>query len=93
MRAVSTLALRLQTCFFDLTMSDVDGLGEDDDCPVDLFIEGLRKRKASVAFFGLTLESLLDRLILPDAERPIFVRMMQEKLGLGSVRELIAERL
>jgi hypothetical protein len=46
-----------------------------------------------VAHFGLTLESLLTSVILPERDRPIFVRMMQEKLGLSSPQEGIAGRL
>ena len=46
-----------------------------------------------MAHFDLTLESLLTRVILPERDRPIFIRMMQEKLGLSSDREPIADRL
>jgi hypothetical protein len=41
----------------------------------------------------LTLESLLTRVILPDKDRPIFLKGMQGKLGLGSAQERIADRL
>jgi len=43
--------------------------------------------------FGLTLESLLTRVVLPERDRPIFVTMMQERLGLKSNQELFSERL
>jgi hypothetical protein len=46
-----------------------------------------------VAHFGLTLESLLTRVILPERDRPIFTMLMQEKLGLRSAKEPIADRL
>ena len=41
----------------------------------------------------LTLDSLLNSVILPEKDRPIFIKMMQEKLGLGSAQERIADRL
>lgn len=89
--------LWLQDCFNDLS-----GLGQEEDLTledpdeqyrVDEFILDLRDRKESAAYFGLTLESLLTRVILPDRDRPIFIRMMQEKLGLRSTAEPIADRL
>ena len=60
---------------------------------VDAFIDRLRECKESVAYFGLTLESLLSRVLLPQQDRPIFIRMMQEKLGLGSPQEPLADLL
>jgi len=76
--------LSLQFCFNDLC-----GLGREDSMPledpeqnyrVDWCIESLRKCKASVAYFGLTLEALLTRVILPAKDQPIFLRMMQDRL-------------
>jgi hypothetical protein len=32
-------------------------------------------------------------VILPEKDRPIFLKLMQEKLGLGSPQEQIADRL
>ena len=60
---------------------------------VDDFIANLRECKDSVAYLGLTLESLMNRVILPEKDQPIFVRLMKEKLGLNSVQEPIANRL
>lgn len=60
---------------------------------IEWFIEHLREHKESVQFFGLTLESLLKQVILPDADRPIFVKLMQEQLSLASVQELITPHL
>jgi hypothetical protein len=89
--------LWLQFCF-----NNLGGLGQDKEMTledpeeryrIDWFIESLREYKDSVAFFGLTLESLLARAVLPEKDRPIFVKMMQEKLGLSSAQERIAERL
>jgi hypothetical protein len=72
----------------DLTLED-----PDQQYRIDEFLERLRECKQSVTHFGLTLESLLTRVILPERDRPIFVRMMQEKLGLRSAGEPIADRL
>jgi hypothetical protein len=89
--------LWLQYCFNDLA-----GLGQDEDMTledteehyrIEEFIDHLRECKESVAHFGLTLEALLTRVILPDKDQPIFIKLMQEKLGLGSAQERIGERL
>jgi hypothetical protein len=89
--------LWLQDCFNDLS-----GLGQDEDMTladpeehyrIEEFIDHLRECKESVVHFGLTVESLLTRVILPDKDRPIFIKMMQEKIGLGSPQEGIADRL
>jgi len=89
--------LWLQDCFNDLS-----GLGQDEDMTladpeehyrIEEFIDHLCECKESVAHFGLTVESLLTRVILPDKDQPIFIKMMQEKIGLGSPQEGIADRL
>jgi hypothetical protein len=88
--------LWLQYCFDIL-----GGLGQDDDLileeedpwRVDEFILRLRECKDSVAHFGLTLASLLTRVILPKRDRPVFIKLMQEKLGLASPEQPIAGRL
>ena len=53
----------------------------------------LRATNAAFPFVGLTLESLLTRVVMPERDQPIFLKMMQEKLGLGSAQERIADRL
>jgi len=89
--------LWLQFCFEAL-----GGLGQDDAIRlndpeehyrIERFIDNLRECKDAVAFFELTLESMLARLILPEKDRPIFLELMQAKLGLGSQQEPIADRL
>src|SRR4051812_15927402 len=89
--------LWLQYCFNDLA-----GLGQDEDMTLEDaeehyrmedFIDHLRGCKESVAHFGLTLDSLLTRVMLPERDRPIFVKMMQEKLGLRTSQEQIVDRL
>jgi hypothetical protein len=89
--------LRLQYCFDPL-----DGLGQEEDMTladpeehwrIDEFIDHLRECKESVAQFGLTLESLLTKVLLPERDRPIFIDLMQERLGLRSSQEPIADRL
>lgn len=89
--------LWLQTCFTVL-----GGLGQDEELTlqepeqhwrIDEFIEVLRQQKESVIHFDLTLESLCTRVILPERDRPIFVTMMQKRLGLKSVQEPLGDRL
>ncbi len=89
--------LWLQWCFNDLS-----GLGQEKELTledpeehyrIEWFIDYLRECKDTVAFFGLTLDSLLTRVVLPEKDRPIFLKLMQEKLGMGSTQEQIADRL
>jgi hypothetical protein len=89
--------LWLQYCFDMLS-----GLGQEEDMTledseehyrIDWLIERLRECKESVAHFGLTLESLLTRVILPEQDRRLFIKLMQERLGLSSAQEQIADRL
>ncbi len=89
--------LRLQFCF-----NELGGLGQDESLTledpeehsrIEWFIDQLRKCKDTVAFFDLTLNSLLTRVIVPEKDRPIFHKLMREKLGLGSDQEQIAKSL
>ena len=89
--------LWLQDCF-----NDLDGLGQQDDVTladpdeqdrIEWFIDHLRECKASVAYFDLNLESLLSKVILPAKDQPIFLAMMQHRLGLSSAQEPLAGRL
>ena len=82
--------------------NDLSGLGQEEELTledpeehyrIEWFIDHLREHKDSVAFFGLTLESLLTRVLLPEKDQPIFIKLMQEKLGLGSTQEKIANHL
>lgn len=68
-------------------------LDEEDPWRVDEFINRLRECKESVAHFGLTLDSLLIRITFPERDRPVFIQLMQAKLGLGSAQERIADHL
>ena len=89
--------LWVQACCAELA-----GLGQADDMTLEnedeqfrvyRFIHRLPTCRESVAFLGLTLDSLLSRVILPARDRPVFVRMMQEKLGVRSPAERLAEYL
>jgi hypothetical protein len=89
--------LWLQSCF-----NDLGGLGKDDSLTledpqehyrIEWFLDHLRKCKESIAFFGLTLDSLFTRVILPEKDQPILLKLMQEKLGLSTGQEQIADHL
>ena len=89
--------LWLQACFDELS-----GLGQDDDLTlkneeqqdrIEGFIRDLRKHKQSIEFLDLTLEKLLEVLVMPQQDEPIFIKMMQEQLGLPSMQDRIAEHL
>ncbi len=66
---------------------------EEQQDRIDGFIAAMREHGDSVQFFNLTLDSLLERVILPERDRPIFVRMMQEKFGMKTTTEQIADYL
>ena len=88
--------LWLQDCFDALS-----GLGQYEDLTleneeqqdrVDIFITAWGHGN-SVQFFDLTLDSLLERVVLPERDRPIFVKMMQDKLGMKAKTDQIADYL
>ena len=89
--------LWLQFCFNDLSgLGQEESLTLDDPeecCRIEGFIDHLREFKDSVAYFGLTLDSLLTKVVLPERDQPIFMRMMQENLGLSSAHERIVDHL
>lgn len=87
--------LWLQYCFDVLS-----GLGQSDyiyleETPwrVDEFIARLRECRGNVVHLRLTLESLLTRVILPERDRPLFLKLMRKKLDLGSTQESLAGHL
>lgn len=89
--------LWLQDCFNTLS-----GLGQEEELTledpdqhyrIDDFIGCLQDHKDTVHHFGLTLDSLMERVILPEKDRPIFVQLMQERLDLKSAAEQIAQHL
>ena len=89
--------LWLQTCFDRLS-----GLGQEDELTlrneeqqdrIEGFIRDLREHKESVEALDLTLERILDVLVLPPQDEPIFVQLTQKQLGLASMQDRIAGRL
>ena len=90
--------LWLQDCFDDLS-----GLGQEKELTleneeqrryrIEDFISSLRKHKDSVQYFDLTLDSLLTRVIVPEEDRPILIREMQERLGMKSTADRLADYL
>ena len=97
---VRRLQVRGRTVMVQPYLADIEAKGE----VAVMFLGGtyshsiwrgalLNHCKQSVAYYRLTLESLLTRVILPDKDQPIFRKIMQEKLGLRSAQDQIAERL
>ena len=90
--------LWLQDCFDALS-----GLGQDEELTledeeqrefrIEGFVNSLRRCKDSVGHFDLTLESLLTRVIVPEKDQPILVRELQERLGLKSTTDRLADYL
>lgn len=89
--------LWLQFCFLHL-----DGLGQEPSLTLEDseehyrisgFIEALKNFKTSIAYFDLTLESLLAKIILPAKDREILIDLMLDELGMDSAEDPLAERL
>lgn len=89
--------LWLQSAFDALS-----GLGQEEELTlaneeqqdrIDWFLDKLRECPQSVEFLGWSLDSMLEVLILPSKDRPIFIRLMLEKLGLPSTKARIADCL
>ena len=53
----------------------------------------LYRHRDSAEFLGLTLDGLLSRCELPDRDRPIFLRMVRDRLGLCGPGDLLAPKL
>ena len=66
---------------------------EEEHDRIEGFIERLRRCKESVEYFDLTLDTLLTRVVLPDRDKPIFVTVMQEQLGMKSTQDRLADCL
>ena len=90
--------LFLQDCFDALA-----GLGQYDKLTLEdeeeredripWFVDCLRDHKESVRYFDLTLDSLLDRVIVPEKDRPILIREMQTTLGMAMTTDRLADYL
>jgi len=90
--------LWLQDCFDALS-----GLGQEEELTledeeqlefrIDDFVRSLRTHQDSVRYFDLTLDSLLARVIVPERDRPILVRAIQEKLAMRSTSDRLADYL
>ena len=73
--------------------SELTLVDEEEYWRIDEFLGLLHQHRDSVEFLGLTLDSLLERCELPDRDRPIFVRMVSDRLGLSGTGELLAPKL
>lgn len=90
--------LWLQYCYDDV----LGGLGQEEEITLEdkdqqhriiWFIDRLKKHKDSVQFLDLTLEKLLNMVILTKRDEKIFIQLMLEKLKLKSVNDRIADVL
>ncbi|MFV1968623.1 MAG: hypothetical protein ACC628_24650 [Pirellulaceae bacterium] len=73
--------------------SELTLVEEEEHWRIGEFLALLHQHRDSVEFLGLTLDSLLDRCELPDRDRPIFVRVVSDRLGLSDTGELLAPKL
>jgi len=89
--------LWLQWCFVEL-----EGIGQDEKITleeneehdrIERFIDCIKECKESVQFLGLSVNIILNTLILPQKDKNIFIELMIEKLGLTSSDDLIVEFL
>jgi hypothetical protein len=88
--------LWLQSCFDHLSgLGQVEELtlqNEDQLWRIDEFIDALRRHRESLAYLGVTLDSLLQVLVLPEADLPLLLRLMHERVGV-SPSDPLAEHL
>lgn len=89
--------LWLQWCFEELY-----GIGQEEEITlenkeqhfrIDGFIDRLIECKESVQYLDLTLQTMLNTLILPEKDEKIFIEQMIKKLGLSSIDDHIADFL
>jgi hypothetical protein len=89
--------LMIQYCsdsLYGLGQEDAMTLQKDDQhYRIEMFSEALREEIESVRFLDLTLEKLLEMVILPKKEREIFVRLMLKELKMPSEKDRLAEYL
>ena len=87
----------LQWCFDELSglgqESELTLENEDQVDRVEWFIQRLQQTREAVAYFDLTLESLLTRVRLPERDLPILVKLATKQLGLKSSQEPLVDRL
>jgi len=60
---------------------------------IESFIDSLKECKESVQVLDLSLEKLLETLLLPRKDQKLFVKMMIDKLAMGSAGDPISEYL
>jgi len=87
--------LALRSCFTELEgfgQSGVGTLEEEGEC-LDAFIDRMRSCKETVAYLELTLDSLLQRLVLPDRDADFLVKTVEKVLGIRSTQDRIADHL
>ena len=58
---------------------------------VKFFLRNLRDH--NVQYFDLTLDSLFTPVIVPGGDRPILIRELQERLGIKSTTDRLADYL
>lgn len=92
--------LWLQDCF-----DAISGIGQQEELTLDLedeeekmswinsFIDSLKKNKESVEYFDLTLEKLLERVILPSKDEKILIDCLLHELGLSFVSDKLSDVL
>jgi len=87
--------LRLQRCFEDLPIPAE--LNRNHVGPpafwIDEFLDDLRDEAAAVAYFNLSLDTLLARIVLSDADRKRLIDRAQKVLRLASPQDPLAEKL
>lgn len=87
--------LWLQWCadpLVGLGQEGVDGL-EGIEFRIKDFVDGLRKCKTSVQHLGLSLDTLTQRIVLPEVHRDLIVEQLRQALRLDSTSQKVADRL
>lgn len=93
--------LEVQVCFDRLVGVGQPGAGGspitlkdgDEEWRLLRFVQALRDRVESVAFLDLSLEGLMEIVVLPPRDREPLARFMKDQLGLETGRERLAAHL
>jgi len=94
--------VRHQLWLQDCISAELSGLGQEEGLtltnPEQLdrisgFIDLLKECRESVAYLRLDLPSLMERVILPERDRPVFLSALQERLRIRSLTDPIAPAL
>ncbi len=66
---------------------------EEQQCRIEFFIKNLIEHKDSIEYLNMTLDKMLEIVILPERDKELFINSMLKELNLSSVNEPLANGL